>query len=175
MKFRLKSVEIDEQGNVVRELEWEDYDKPELTDANEVRKWSEGIHEWFNSTCRPNEKHRRLLKVEVLGQSDSDGVDTFGTGAIEFLEPTNQNEAEINTAINAMVEASGHDWQKSNLVTIVKGHALYDQYQCTKCGITARRLGVRWPPVRDAKYKAKVYENCDTAQRHIAKRNGVGI
>jgi hypothetical protein len=35
-----------------------------------------------------------------------------------------------------------HQWQKTNLVTIIKGRDNYDTYRCEMCGITAKRHGV---------------------------------
>ena len=87
--------------------------------------------------------------------------------AVEILY--SRTEAEINTEIHAAVEASGHDWEKTNLVTIKDRRGFYDAYQCKKCTITARRIGVMWPPVRDPKYRAAVYSNCAAARHQLEK------
>ena len=144
MKFRLKTVEINSDGTE-RELEWESYDKPEVENPEA---WAVETLKTFNKTLRPNEKARRLLRIEIL---DS------------------RSEAEINTDIHAAVEASGHDWEKTNLVTIKDRRGFYDAYQCKKCTITARRIGVMWPPVRDPKYRAAVYSNCAAARHQLEK------
>ena len=41
---------------------WEEYDK----DTDDPQKWAEDIVAWFNSTCRPGEKPRTLLAVEII-------------------------------------------------------------------------------------------------------------
>lgn len=56
MKFRIQ-VKCD--GH---EPWWEEYDK----DTDDPQKWAEDIVAWFNKGCRPGEKPRTLLAVEVL-------------------------------------------------------------------------------------------------------------
>ena len=56
-------------------------------------------------------------------------------------------------------ESRTHNWEKTNLVTIVRGSRLYDTCRCTKCGITGKRFGLG-SPIRDLKYKAAKYATC---------------
>lgn len=64
-----------------------------------------------------------------------------------------------------------HDWQKSNLVTIMgKRGSSHDTAKCSRCGITGKRFGLGNDVVRDSKFKAKGYASCDTAQVLLARR-----
>lgn len=63
-----------------------------------------------------------------------------------------------------------HQWEKQNLVTIIHGGENYDKLKCVFCGITAKRYGMNQIK-RDSKYKAAVYDNCDTARDQIEKNN----
>lgn len=57
-----------------------------------------------------------------------------------------------------------HEWEKSNLVTIMKGGA-HDTYRCKNCGITSKRYGLASVLIRDTKYLSKRYELCVTKQK----------
>ena len=61
-----------------------------------------------------------------------------------------------------------HDWQKQNIITIIKGSNIYDIMKCSRCGITAKKYGLD-NIVRDAKYKAKIYDYCEDALRQLEK------
>jgi hypothetical protein len=39
-------------------------------------------------------------------------------------------------------QSEKHEWEKSNLVTIVKGGSNYDTGKCKVCGITSKRYGL---------------------------------
>ena len=62
-----------------------------------------------------------------------------------------------------------HDWHKTNLVTIIKNGMCYDTQRCSRCLITGKRYGLSGAVKRDTKYKAKVYQRCDTAKRQLEK------
>ncbi len=63
-----------------------------------------------------------------------------------------------------------HDWEKTNLVTIMAGGP-HDTAKCRVCGITAKRYGIGERYTLDPKYaKAAVYTRCDTAAAHLAKK-----
>jgi len=62
-----------------------------------------------------------------------------------------------------------HEWEKTNIVTIIKRGQLYDIYRCVKCGITAKRYGLGDIKI-DSKFKAKVYQRCDTSYAHRKKK-----
>jgi hypothetical protein len=68
MKIRIKV------QNVVTGHEWaEDYDKAGIGDNGNIQQaedWAFKLIEWFNDTCRPNEAHRKLLGVELIGTSE---------------------------------------------------------------------------------------------------------
>jgi len=52
-----------------------------------------------------------------------------------------------------------HDFQKTNLVTIIKGGRNYDTLICLNCGVTAKRFGLD-NTILDSKYKAAKYLKC---------------
>lgn len=64
-----------------------------------------------------------------------------------------------------------HDWRKQNLMTIAstKRVAAHDAMKCRNCGITGKRFGLTGT-TRDAEFKAKAFEYCDTAKDLLAKR-----
>lgn len=57
---------------------------------------------------------------------------------------------------------TNHQWEKQNLVTIMGRNGSHDKMKCANCGITGKRYGFN-PVVTDSKYKAKVYDNCESA------------
>ena len=58
-----------------------------------------------------------------------------------------------------------HSWEKSNLVTQIKGGSIYDSYKCEKCGITGKRFGFCGSVILDSKYKADKYKFCNPKQK----------
>jgi hypothetical protein len=75
---------------------------------------------------------------------------------------------EVTVIDNKSVEH--HEWYKTNITTIVKkGGMCYDTQKCSKCGITGKRYGLSEMVKRDAKYKAKIYQRCDTSKKHLEK------
>ena len=54
-----------------------------------------------------------------------------------------------------------HDWEKTNLVTIRGRTGTYDTARCRKCGVTGRRYGLGNAPLRDRKYLANKYKDCN--------------
>ncbi len=61
-----------------------------------------------------------------------------------------------------------HDWQKINLVTISDRRGIYDVVACRRCGVMGKRYGLSGSVTRDPKFKAKVYQRCDMARKHLA-------
>lgn len=65
-----------------------------------------------------------------------------------------------------------HKWIKTSMVTKQGRLGLYDTYKCERCGVTAKRyLGSIDSFTLDSKYKAKVYQRCDTAMKHLEKKS----
>lgn len=63
-----------------------------------------------------------------------------------------------------------HRFQKTNLVTIIKGGQSYDTAECSRCGVKAKRFGIGGDYVLDAKYRrAKVWQDCRTATVHAGR------
>lgn len=110
------------------------------TDMTDAEEAAQKLMDNFNKTCHPGENNRHILKVEVLDA-------TLGT--------------------------SKHKWKKTNLVTIMGCGILggYDTMQCENCGITGRRYGLGQNGVTmDRRWKAKVYQDCRKAKKHMEKR-----
>ena len=56
--------------NLKNSNEWtESYDRPEITDQAAADKWASSLIDWYNSTTKPGEAKRKLLKVELIGAS----------------------------------------------------------------------------------------------------------
>lgn len=70
---------------------------------------------------------------------------------------------EVKTEAAAMKE---HSWTKTSLVSKVRGGRMYDTYQCKRCPVTAKRVGVGIHKI-DSKWKARVYRQCDTTLAHL--------
>lgn len=56
-----------------------------------------------------------------------------------------------------------HDWEKSNLVTIMKGIHNYDTMKCRNCPATGKRHGLAAFVTLDAKFKEARY--CSLSQK----------
>lgn len=67
-------------------------------------------------------------------------------------------------------QKQAHQWEKQNLITISNtSGASYDKMKCTVCGVTGKKYGLDPYVIRDTKYKAQIYDNCDTALLQINK------
>lgn len=92
------------------------------------------------------------------------------------LRPHEKPRDLVSVTIEAGTEGSikDHDWYKTNLTTTRSGRSLsHDSYICQRCKITAKRTGLDFPIIRDRKFKAQVYERCDTSFTHRKKRGDI--
>jgi hypothetical protein len=121
---------------------WEDYDKSDVHDLQSAESKGRELVQYFNDTLRPYEVPRSFLFAELTSNGDA-GV--------------------LNSAHES------HEWDKTNLVTVLERGRMYDTAVCTKCGITAKRFGVG-DHYRDPQYKAKAFQHCDTARELLARR-----
>lgn len=48
-----------------------------------------------------------------------------------------------------------HCWRKSSLTTQFRGSVAYDEYVCTRCGVTGKRFGLDAGIKLDNKYRSK--------------------
>ena len=65
-----------------------------------------------------------------------------------------------------------HSWKKDCLVTQMGPDGPNDNYKCSVCGITGKRFGLGSRLSVDAKFRAKAYLRCDTAEAHLKKKKG---
>lgn len=114
----------------------EDYEK-DVSTNEEAEACAQGIIDFWNSTLRPGDNKRELVKV--------------------VCDETTAGDQR-------------HDWTKTNLVTIIKSGRSWDECKCVMCGVTGKRYGLGPDVQLDRKFKAKVYQYCNTAQEHLEKR-----
>ena len=125
------------------------------------------------------------IKVKDIDQTDEqarweyydksiDDPDKFGREVVEYfnntLRPHEKKRMYLGFEVIDADTTPEHDWEKTNLTTISGyGGRHYDTKRCTRCKITGRMYTLGYVQ-RDNKYKAKVYERCDTAKSHIFKK-----
>lgn len=62
-------------------------------------------------------------------------------------------------------ESRHHDWEKTNLITIVlPNDDSYDTAQCMSCGITGKRWGLSQSVTLDKEFSAYGYQSCIQAK-----------
>lgn len=110
---------------------------------------------------------------ENYDKNDVDDAELWARQTIKrFNETLRPNESPRRLLEVVVIEAESHPdhaWVKTNNFTLqARDGSLYDDIVCTTCGITGRRYGLTHF-VRDRKYKAKIYQRCDTAQVQLAR------
>lgn len=68
--------------------------------------------------------------------------------------------ARTLTGVRGEGDSKAHHWLKTSLATQMRGNIAFDNYRCDRCGITGKRYGLSGTVKRDAKYRAKKYEEC---------------
>lgn len=121
---------------------WEDYNKSDVHDLSSAETKGRELVQYFNDTLRPYEVPRMFLLAELTANSDAPVL----------------NDAH-----------ESHEWEKTNLTTVLKGGRMYDTAACKKCGITSKRFGVGGYTI-DPKYNAKAFQYCDTSRELLANR-----
>lgn len=64
MKFKIEIEEAETSRTW-----WEEYDQPRIEDIEEAKAWAAETLTRFNRTLRPNERARKILRVESIGGS----------------------------------------------------------------------------------------------------------
>ena len=123
--------------------EWfEDEDRGNIHSIEEAKVWAKETIAMFNRTLRPHEIERTVVRVE-----------------------------ELKEVTESMAEASSHDWEKTNLVTIINEYfGSHDTVKCRICGITGKRFGLGLNVARDREFKAPGYGRCDNAVKLLERR-----
>lgn len=82
------------------------------------------------------------------------------------LRPGEKPRELVEVSISETMKKSKmpHEWIKQNIVTVIWRGVSYDIMRCAKCGITGKRFGLSGVILRDSKYKAKKYNNCDATK-----------
>lgn len=104
-------------------------------------------------------------------EKDTDDPDTWAEKTIErfneTLRPGERPRFVVQTEVLDTDSIRDHDWEKTNLVTIMKHGSSYDAMRCRRCGITGKRYGLGdVGTTRDHKFRATVYLRCDTSLVH---------
>lgn len=123
----------------------EDEDRPDITSIEDAKAWAEYTVASFNNAIRPHEKPRELVGVEDLDD---------GEGSTKKFR-------------------SMHNWQKTNLVTIMgKYFGSHDTMECENCGITGKRHGIGdHGVIHDPEFKAPGYASCSQAKILLERRH----
>ncbi len=124
---------------------------------------------------------RRESDVEEEIDSPCSTLEDAEVWAKELLDRFNDEERSMygekgrpRTLLRVELPGSSnreHDWRKTSLTTQRRGGELYDAMRCERCGITGKRPGLGGI-VLDSKYRAKVYQRCDTAMAHLIMKRG---
>ena len=89
--------------------------------------WAHTLVQRYNDSLRPGERRRMVISTSIT-------------------------EVPVGEKI-----VFAHAWEKTNLVTIIKGGRSYDTARCTVCGATSKRFGVGGYTL-DPRYKK--FESC---------------
>lgn len=87
------------------------------------------------------------------------------------LRPGEAEREFVKVIVHGDVPPPKHSWTKTALMTQqgVNGR-MFDPMKCKRCGITAKRYGIGAPSTIDRKFRAKVYNRCDTTMMHLEKK-----
>lgn len=127
--------------------------KFKLTARNKGDKSGYTWEEEYEKDVKDPEKWSRKL-IDNYNATLMDGEEIRELLKVEIIDTTS---------------VSGHTWKKTSLVGEMYQGSIIDRYACTVCGITGKRFGFGGVQF-DPKYKAKVYQRCDTAKAHIDKK-----
>lgn len=118
---------------------------------------SDGATEWWETFD---------LATDDAKQWAKETLDRFNA----TLSPGEKPRTLLEVAVLDKDSVERHTWEKVSLVTEVNRHGEHDRMKCKNCSITAKRYGIGGGITVDSQYKSKVYQRCDTAQRHMIKR-----
>lgn len=72
--------------------------------------------------------------------------------------------------LDSRMHTSEHVFEKQNSFTVRIRNSAYDVYRCTYCGVTAKRYGLNGSIIRDPKFKAKLYADCEKAKEKLERK-----
>lgn len=108
-------------------------------------------------------------------EEHTDNPEQWGIDIIEYFNFSLRTGEVKRVFLDVIVldkdSIAKHNWTKTNICTIMKGTLFYDTKKCSRCGVTGKSYGFGESVILDSKYKAKIYQRCDTSKRHLEKRN----
>jgi hypothetical protein len=68
------------------------------------------------------------------------------------------------------LNTNNHNFQKSNLVTIIKGFQVYDIYKCYGCGITGKRYSLSDTLILDGRTSDTKIKHCTGEPKELTDK-----
>lgn len=129
----------------------------EVTDDRHEKPWTEDEND-----SEVNNDAEAFAAAQLM-------IDNFNAG----LRPGERARTLLSAVVVSDDESNAHeshDWHKTNAMTVSGRAGTYDTMRCERCFITGKRHGISEVVKRDADYKAKAFEKCDTARAQLEKR-----
>lgn len=120
-------------------------------DSHAMGQWGLRSSAEIIERMRPGAMLHQLPRVEDLPHKQSTEAKALGAVTDFLVERSREDVARIRRQHDGERAQTDHDFKKSNLITISDRSGTYDTYRCSKCGATAKRFGLSWPPRLDAK------------------------
>jgi hypothetical protein len=108
-------------------------------------------------TWREDYNRTDVLNLDEAAHWGRKLIDAFNDSLRSYEEP--REYVGVQESPDSVAVAP-HEWHKTNLVTIIKGHEAYDTAICLRCNITGKRFGLGGVTI-DPKFKAKKYQSCN--------------
>ena len=110
-------------------------------------------------------------KSEVVDQASAEDV---GRRMVQYYNDTLKPGERKRTFLESQLTTNSgvhesHEWEKTNLYTVMERGRNFDTAECKKCGVTAKRYGLGEPRL-DSQFRAQAFRYCDTARAMLAKR-----
>lgn len=171
MKFRVKVNYKDADDD--EDPWWETYEK----DVDDPRKWAEATIAKFNKHLKPGRTYykRKRARAEKAwdGPETKSELDADDNPDVwdKVTVPPERPRVLLDVEVLDEDAVKDHTWIKTSTMTQTDHRGMFDDVECTRCGITGKRYGVNRVRL-DYKYRrSKVYHRCDTAKEHIEEHD----